>query len=173
MTCESHTNSLLIVNFLSFSQLFSSSENQNEQKKSENLNHVVRSTRVLPRICACFMTQFASQRKNITGFEMKYGGLSELHCKVNMERTTYSDTTAGEKMAFKRFFNFQFMSSAVYGAWMKKGTCKAADKLLTGNHVKSSRQLVRKTFTDFKHGLTDTLNHFFLCFLLFLVAKQV
>ena len=90
MTCESHTNSLLIVNFvnfLSFSQLFSSSENQNEQKKSENLNHVVRSTRVLPRICACFMTQFASQRKNITGFEMKYGGLSELHCKVNMERT--------------------------------------------------------------------------------------
>ena len=47
---------------------------------------------------------------------MKYGGLPELHCKVNMERTTYSDTTAGEKMTFKRFFNFQFMSSAVYGA---------------------------------------------------------
>ena len=60
-----------------------------------------------------------------------------------MERTTYSDTTAGEKMAFKRFFNFQFMSSAFYGAWMKNVTCKAADKLLTGNHVKSSRQLVR------------------------------
>ena len=119
MTCESHTNSLLIVNFvnfLSFSQLFSSSENQNEEKKAENLNHVDRSTCVLPRICACFMTQLASQRKNITGFEMKYGGLSELHCKVNMERTTYSDTTAGEKMAFKTFFNFQFMSSAVYGA---------------------------------------------------------
>ena len=47
---------------------------------------------------------------------MKYSGLSEIHCKVNMERTTYSDTTAGEKMAFKRFFNFQFMSSAFYGA---------------------------------------------------------
>ena len=113
MTFESYTNSLLIanfVNFLSFSQLFSSSENQNEEKKAESLNQVDRSTRVLPRICACFMTHFASQRKNITGFEMKYGGLSELHCKVNMERTTYSDTTAGEKMAFKRFFNFQCLN---------------------------------------------------------------
>ena len=74
---------------------------------------------------------------------MKYGGLSELHCNVNMERTTYSNTTAGEKMAFKTFFNFQFMSSAFYGARMKNVTCKAADKLLTGNHVKSSRQLLR------------------------------
>ena len=71
---------------------------------------------------------------------MKYGGLFELHSKMNLERTAYSDTAAETKMAFKRFFNFQFMSSAVYVAWMKNVT---ADKLLTGNHVKSSRQLVR------------------------------
>ena len=83
------------------------------------------------------------KRKNITGIEMKYGGLFELHSKMNMERTAYSDTAAEAKMAFKRFFNFQFMSSAVYVAWMKNVTRKAADKLLTGNHVKSSRQLVR------------------------------
>ena len=47
---------------------------------------------------------------------MKYGGPFELHCKMNMERTAYSDNATGAKMAFKRFFNFQFMSSAVYGA---------------------------------------------------------
>ena len=28
---------------------------------------------------------------------MKYGGLFELHCEVNMERTAYSDTTAEQK----------------------------------------------------------------------------
>ena len=74
---------------------------------------------------------------------MKYGGPFELHCKMNMERTAYSDTATGAKMAIKRFFKFQFMSSAVYGAWMKNVIRKAADKLLTGNHVKSSCQLVR------------------------------
>lgn len=47
---------------------------------------------------------------------MKYGGLFELHSKMNMERTAYSDTAAEAKMAFERFFNFQFMSSAVYVA---------------------------------------------------------
>ena len=45
---------------------------------------------------------------------MKYGGLFELHSKMNVERTAYSDTAAGARMAFKRFFNFQFMSSAAY-----------------------------------------------------------
>ena len=37
------------------------------------------------------------KRKNITGIEMKYGGLFELHSKMNLERTAYSDTAAETK----------------------------------------------------------------------------
>ena len=146
MTCESHTSSLLIVNFVNFLSFHNFLALPRTKMKKKRLTTLTMWT----GLHACYRASarvlwrnLRHKRKNNTGVEMKYGGLSELHSKVNMERTIYSNTTAGEKMAFKTFFNFQFMSSAFYGAWMKNVTCKAADKLLTGNHVKSSRQLVR------------------------------
>ena len=145
MTCESHTNSLLIVNFvnfLSFSQLFSSSENQNEEKKADNLNHADRSTRLLPRVCACFMTQFASQTKK-TSLGSRWSMAAFLSY---IARWIWKELPILIPQQEKKWHLRDFSTSS---AWMKNVTCKAADKLLTGNHVKSSRQLVRKTFTDF------------------------
>ena len=96
---------------------------------------------MLPRICACSMTHFASQTKkhwDLAKSKHNMAAFYELQRQLKMERTAQSGTTTGAKMAVNRSRTFHFMLPAVYGACMENVTRKAAGKLSKGNHVRQS-----------------------------------